>query len=156
MFQNFSDDNIFKLWQWNWPGIKVHLPTVKMNAKKFQLYPQWHFSSTKAKVLMDLYHPGFQPLLLSFRPFQHCSFFVASDGTQVVGIVLLGRVFVEKPHFPLMFWTISSNFKRVVPSGTKTCSIFLFKGCSAVSLGLSYEIPLPSWVKKSLCRIETH
>ena len=69
---------------------------------------------------------------------------------------LLGRVFVEKPHFPLMFWTISSNFKRVVPSGTKTCSIFLFKGCSAVSLGLSYEIPLPSWVKKSLCRIETH
>ena len=104
---------------------------------------------------MDLYHPGFQSLLLSFRPFQHYSFFVASDSTQVVGIVLLGRVFVEKPHFPFMFSTISSNFKRVVPSGTKTCSIFLFKGCSAVSLGLSYEI-LPSWVKKSLCRIETH
>lgn len=61
------------------------------------------FLSKKAKVLMDLYHPGFQPLLLSFRPFQHYSFFVASDGTQVVGIVLLGRVFVEKPHFPLMF-----------------------------------------------------
>ena len=41
--------------------------------------------------------PGF--IVIFSRPFQHYSFLVASDGTQVVRIVLLGRVFVEKPHF---------------------------------------------------------